>query len=253
MFDDLSDVFEASVEWPKRLAHEAPFYRRWFERAGVGSVVDVACGPGRHAAMFHDWGLRVEGADISPNMIARAKAMFGESDRLHWAIRGFDEPTLAAKQFDAAICVGNSLALAADRNMAERAIRQMLAMVPSGGLVVIHVLNLWSLPDGPCRWQKCKQVTLPSGAAIILRGVHRCGSRGYVELAAIAPSDDAAAGTASLRAESTPLLGFEAADLERMARDGGAVETNFFGGYQDQPYDREKSTDLILVARSGGI
>ncbi len=251
MFDDVSDIFEATVDWPNRLAHEAPFYRRWFERASVRSVVDVACGPGRHAAMFHDWGLHVEGADISPNMIARAKASFGESDRLRWAIRGFDEPMMGATPFDAAICVGNSLALASNRDMAERAVRQMLAMVRTGGLVVIQVLNLWRLPDGPCTWQKCKQVTLPTGNAIILRGVHRCGTHGYVELAAIAPSEDASADTPTLRAESTPLIGFEMADLERMAHNGGAAETNFFGGYQDQPYDREKSTDLILVAQRG--
>ena len=148
MFDDVSDIFEATVDWPNRLAHEAPFYRRWFERASVRSVVDVACGPGRHAAMFHDWGLHVEGADISPNMIARAKASFGESDRLRWAIRGFDEPMMGATPFDAAICVGNSLALASNRDMAERAVRQMLAMVRTGGLVVIQVLNLCACPTG---------------------------------------------------------------------------------------------------------
>jgi SAM-dependent methyltransferase len=250
MFDDVSDIFEATVDWPKRLAHETPFYRRWFERAGVRSVVDVACGPGRHAAMFHDWGLDVEGADISPNMIARAKAAFGESDRLRWAIRGFDEPASAAKLYDAAICVGNSLALASNHDTAERAVRQMLAIVRPGGLVVIQVLNLWRLRDGPCAWQKCKQVTLPSGEAIILRGVHRCGTHGYVELAAITPSDDPD-GTPALRAESTLLLGFEAADLERMARNSGATEIHFFGGYQDHPYEREKSTDLLLVARRG--
>ena len=56
MFDDLTDIYEAMIDWPKRLANEGPFYRRWFERVGVQSVVDVACGTGRHAAMFHSWG-----------------------------------------------------------------------------------------------------------------------------------------------------------------------------------------------------
>ncbi len=250
MFDDVSDIFEATVDWPKRLAHEAPFYRRWFEQVGVRSVVDVACGGGRHAAMFHDWGLDVEGADISQKMIARAKAAFGESERLRWAVRGFDEPYTPRPPFDAAVCVGNSLALAADRAMAERAVRQMLSMVRGGGLVVIHVLNLWSLPDGPCVWHKCQQVTLPAGGAIVLRGVHRCGGRGYVELAAITPGGDAS-GVPTLRAEATPLLGFEATDLERMARSSGAAETCFFGGYRNQPYEREKSSDLIIVATRG--
>ena len=78
-FNQLVDVYEAMIDWPKRLAAEEPFYRRWFQQAGVKRVVDVACGTGHHAAMFHGWGLDVEGADLSPAMIERARAGFGEA------------------------------------------------------------------------------------------------------------------------------------------------------------------------------
>ena len=33
-----------------------------------------------------------------------------------------------------------------------------------------------------------------------------------------------------------------------MARAAGAGEMRFFGGYQDQPYDRPQSVDLLMVA-----
>ena len=132
MFDDFADAYEAMIDWPKRLAHEEPFYRRLFDRLGAGSVIDVACGTGHHAAMFHSWGLRVEGADLSPAMIDRAKANFGQPQGLNWTVRGFDEPVepvtaskgtvpfslgrklgqSPAESFDAAVCIGNSLALA---------------------------------------------------------------------------------------------------------------------------------------------
>jgi len=280
VFDDLTDIYEAMIDWPKRLANEEPFYRRWFERAGVQSVVDVACGTGRHAAMFHSWGRkgdrphlperpsgcctqmgpvpfssRVEGADISPNMIHRARTTFGEPAGLRWVVRRFDEPIAAAKPFDAAICVGNSLALAPDPATVQRAIGQMLAAVRTGeqkqtggGIAIVHVLNLWSLPDGPCNWQKCQRATLPQGEVLILKGVHRCGTRGYVDLI-VAGLGEEKASLRLLHSESIPLLGLEAADLQRMASAAGAAEVAFFGGYQDQPYDRRKSADLIMVAR----
>ena len=152
------------IDWPKRLAHEEPFYRRLFQRLGARSVLDVACGTGRHAAMFHGWGLRVEGADLSPAMIDRARTRFGQPDGLRWAVRAFDQPTPKTEPFDVAVCVGNSLALAPDMATVERAIRQMLAAVRSGGAIVIHVLNLWHLPDGPCVWQKCLRAALSGGA-----------------------------------------------------------------------------------------
>jgi SAM-dependent methyltransferase len=242
MFDDFADAYEAMIDWPKRLAHEEPFYRRLFARLGGESVIDVACGTGQHAAMFHSWGLRVEGADLSPAMIERAKATFGEPQGLHWAVRGFDEPIEGAKPFDVAICVGNSLALAPDAATVERAIRQMLAAVRDGGVIVVQVLNLWRLLDGPCVWQKCRRVASPRDA-LILKGVHRCGNRGYVDLIV---TD--LAGNAAMRSESTPFLGLEASELDRMARAAGAKEVAIFGGYQDQPYDRRQSADLLMVA-----
>jgi SAM-dependent methyltransferase len=243
MFDDLTDIYEAMIDWPKRLDREGPFYRRLFEQYRVGSVVDVACGTGRHAAMFHSWGLRVEGADISPAMIARAQANFGAPAGLRWVVRGFDQPIAPAVPFDAALCVGNSLALAPNMESVERTIGQMLAAVRSGGAIVVHLLNLWHLPDGPCVWQKCRRAAMPQGEVLILKGVHRCGTRGYVELVVVGLATETA-----IQQESVPLLGLEVASLQSIAATAGAVNVRFFGAYQNQPYDRQQSPDLIMLA-----
>jgi len=243
-FDDLADVYEAMIDWPKRLANEEPFYRRWFCGAGVRRLLDVACGTGRHAAMFHSWGLRVEAADISPRIIERARAALGELEGLSWAVRGFDQPVAAEEPFDAALCVGNSLALAPDWPTVRRAVAAMFAAVRDGGLVILHILNLWRLPDGPCLWQKCTCATLQQGDALILKGVHRSGSRGYVDLVVTS-----LAGVPQMQSESVPFLGIEASDLLALARAAGASETHLFGSYQEQTYQRETSVDLILAAR----
>lgn len=110
-FDNLIDFYEAMIDWPKRLANEEPFYRHWFDKTGVRRVVDVACGTGRHVAMFQQWGLCVEGSDLSQPMIAYARSHHGESDRLRFVVRSFDQPIEPPESFDAAICMGNSLAL----------------------------------------------------------------------------------------------------------------------------------------------
>lgn len=243
LFGDLTDVYESLVDWPRRLAREEPFYRRLLEGRQVRRLLDVACGTGHHAAMFQRWGLSVEGADCSPAMIERARRAYGESPDLRWVVRSFDEPIESGGPFDAAICVGNSLALAADRAMVQRAIQRMLEAVRGGGLLVVHLLNLWRLPDGPCVWQKCQRVNLAKGEVLVLKGVHRCGGRGFVDLivAGLSPG-------AGMHTESVPLLGLDADELEQMARVAGADHTEFFGGYQGEAYARETSVDLILVA-----
>jgi SAM-dependent methyltransferase len=242
-FTDLTDVYESMINWPKRLANEEPFYRRWFARIGARSVLDAACGTGRHAAMFHSWGLQVEGADVSPAMIARARTLFGEPQGLRWTERGFETPPAPREPFDAAVCVGNSLALAADPIAVHAAVSHMLSAVRPGGIAIVQVLNLWRMDDGPCVWQKCLRTTLPQGESLILKGVHRCGPRGFVDLAVAGLP-----GGALVHSESVPFLGFEAGELGQMALHCGARQLAFFGGYQDQPYDRQKSPDLILVA-----
>ncbi|NUQ61024.1 MAG: class I SAM-dependent methyltransferase [Pirellulales bacterium] len=243
IFDDLTDVYDAMIDWPKRLAGEEPFFRRLFDRVGARRVVDVACGTGRHAAMFHAWGLDVEGSDISPNMIDRARRGFGESDRLRWHVRGFTEPIQPRQPFDVALCLGNSLALAPDLAAVRRAVAEMLAAVRPGGLAVVQVMNLWRLPDGPCQWQKCKRAALDQGEAIIIKGVHRAGDRGFVDLLVTRLADT------QMRADTAMLLGLEASDLEQSARQSGASSVELLGGYQGAPYDRPTSADLIMIAR----
>ncbi|MBN2025073.1 MAG: class I SAM-dependent methyltransferase [Pirellulales bacterium] len=241
---DLADVYDALVDWPKRLAREAPFYRGLFESLGARRVLDAACGTGRHAAMFHAWGLAVEGADLSPGMIERARRAFGEPEGLRFVVRAFDEPIGAEEPFDAVVCVGNSLALAPDGAVAARAVEAMLAAVRPGGAVVIHVLNLDALPDGPCVWQKCLRIALARGDALVAKAVHRSGERGFVELLVV-PWDRPEA----RQIESVPLLRLTEADLERAARRAGAAQTETYGGYAREPFDPRQSTDLIFIAR----
>jgi SAM-dependent methyltransferase len=246
-FDDLTDVYEAMIDWPKRLGAEAPFFRRQFEQSNVKRVADIACGTGRHAAMFHSWGLEVEGSDVSSNMIQCAKENFGAPDGLRWAVRNFEQPLGPPASFDAVICVGNSLALAPDAPTTGRVLRHMFTATRPGGVVIVHVLNLWKFPQGPCVWQKLTQKTSAQGRSLILKGVHRCQDEGYVELAVIADDAHEPLG----RSHSMRFLGIRAKQLEAAARDNAAVRVLLFGGHQDQPYDADNSPDLIMVAWKG--
>lgn len=244
VFDELAEVYEAMIHWPKRLANEGPFFRQLFEQYGVRRVADVACGTGQHAAMFHSWGLEVQGSDLSPEMIARARAALGEPPGLRWVVQGFDQPAGPADSFDGVICVGNSLALAPNVAAADAALACMFAAARPGGLIIVHVLNLWKLPDGPCVWQKALNVDLAEGRTLVLKGVHRCGEKGYVELVLMRQGEDAP----SWQSHSAPFLGMAREHLEATARAHHAAEVSFFGNHQRQPYDAGRSTDLIMAA-----
>lgn len=51
------------------------FFRTLIDQHGVHSVLDYACGTGRHLLLFEDLGLEVWGSDLSPAMLEQARLM----------------------------------------------------------------------------------------------------------------------------------------------------------------------------------
>lgn len=242
-FEEKVGIYDALIDWDRRLTREAPFYRGLFESCSAASVLDTACGTGRHAEMFHAWGLRVEGADVSPAMIAACRQRVGEPSNLRWVERSFTEP--AADRFDAVICVGNSLALANDPALVASAVGAMMASCRAGGVCIIQVLNLWAIPQGQTVWQKIKRVSVDGEDHVLLKCLHRVADRAYVDLVDLELEDQAL----SSHVQQASFAGLEADALVALAHESGAGDVQVYGDYERQPYQVESSTDLIMVAR----
>jgi SAM-dependent methyltransferase len=241
--DSAVQVYESLVDWPKRLANEGSFFRRQFDEAGVRSVLDAACGTGHHAAMFHGWGLSVEGADISPAMIEHCRNRWGSSGRLQWAVRSFDSQPHQARRFDAVVCLGNSLALVGDARAARAALAAMFGWVSPGGVLVAQVVNLWRLPDGPTQW-KCVRPASGEESRVFLKGMHRSGSTGYVDLIDVSLGKGA-----KVNIETPAFIGLEAADLAATLESNGATAIRAFGGYDESPHVRTSSADILVTCQ----
>ena len=126
--------------------------------------------------------------------------------------------------------------------MVRRTIERMLAAVRPSGIVVVHVLNLWHLPDGPCVWQKCQRASLPEGEVLIVKGVHRCGRQGFVDLIVAGLTPETQGTPNPYRCWDWKPTNWSRWHRRRHSR------CEFYGGYQGEAYVRETSGDLILVA-----
>lgn len=152
--------YDRFVDWAKRLAREAPFYRREFEKHGVHRIVDVGAGSGMHAAMWAEWGLDVVAVDPDPSMLAQAEHNAAEATNaieaaggsLEIVAGGFGElAALGLGPADALTCTGNALPHIAGADALVPVLRDFAAVLRPGGLLVLHLLNHDRLIDGQVR------------------------------------------------------------------------------------------------------
>jgi SAM-dependent methyltransferase len=240
-FDEVSEAYEAMIDWPRRLAHETPLLEWCVGQCGARRVLDAACGTGHHVELLQNWGLEVEGADVSASMLARAHDRLGGRPSITLLRRSFSEPP--GRSFDLVVCIGNSLALAGSADEAKRAISALASAVSAGGGLLLHLLNLWRLPDGPVHWQKSKLAPLSAGRRLIVKGVHRCGHAGYVDLVVTDPA------SALSRYDCIPFAGLRASELGLWLQSCGFAHIETFGDYSRKPYIDSTSQDLLIWAR----
>lgn len=242
-FDELAGHYDALIDWPRRLARETSMYRKLFEDRHVQRVVDLGCGTGHHAAMFHSWGLEVEAWDISSAMLDRCRRIHGEPDGLHWRERSFQDAPPEGGAFDAAVCVGNSLALAEDLPAVQASLRGMVRMVRSGGVGVIQVVNVWAMAEGPTAWQKVRRLDCGGEAQVLLKGLHRQGGRGFVDILRLRLG----AGDVQWRSWNASFLGLRSGEVSSMLREAGADVLRVFGSHDEADFDERTSSDLIIT------
>lgn len=113
---------------------EQPVVWGLLEGIAPGHALDLACGTGRHARRLVELGHRVEGVDLTPQMLQRAaqsvpEASFREGDLL--AI------PMPSGELDLVVC-GLALAHVADLR---GAVAEIARVLRSGGIAIVSVLH----------------------------------------------------------------------------------------------------------------
>lgn len=249
--------YDQFVDWGKRLARETPFFRRLFDEVGARSVIDVGAGSARHSIEFASWGLSVDAVDPSESMLAQAEANIAEaSDRIGAAggeLRllsgGFGE--LAAhglRDADALVCTGNALPHVAGRAGLREALADFSAVIRSGGVVVLHLLNHARLLSARIRTIPPVVRDTPEGTKMFLRVIDYPQGDEVLEFdfLTLARGTDGEWQVEHRRSPHTALP-FELLRSELEA--AGFQNVEAFGNHEGKPFDAEKDESVIVVAR----
>jgi len=237
-------TFDVMTDWAKRLAFEMPFLERTLQALPARSVLDTACGTGWHSIALAQKGYTAAGCDLSPAMIHQARQNAAQSGvRVSFEVADFSRLGRIPGDFDALLCLGNSLPHVLSEPALREAFQNMKSKIKPGGRIVIHNLNY------DLRLTKRPRFFAAEGSADIL--VWRFADYGaeFVTFhTALFERNDSKSPRWSVKVNSTLQKPWLAEDLDRILSAEGFQKIEHFGGLDGSAFDPETSGDLVIVA-----
>lgn len=260
--EERADSYDRFVDWDKRLAREAPFFRSLFEREGVGRIIDVGCGTGKHAIMFATWGLQVTGVDPDPSMLTQARvnaaggaaaSEVGEhGGSLLFEAGGFGGlAALGLGPADAVTCTGNALPHVAGIEGLRAALADFAAVLRPGGVAVLHLLNHERLLRSHARSMPPVVRDLPGGTTVFLRVIEHTPDQSALLFDFLTLVRDAATGEWSVESRRSPHTALPVSLLLAELHAAGFARVGLFGDHTGKPFEDDKDESVILVAHRG--
>jgi SAM-dependent methyltransferase len=201
-------------------------------------ILDCPCGQGRHAHLLAEAGYDVDGTDLSPVLLKRAKAR-GTGSTLRYTRADMRRlPARWTSRFDAVINVFTSFGFFAEPADDVRVLREFARVLKPGGVVLWHGGNR----DG-------------IAAKFIARDWWRTSDG---TLVAQERSFDALSGMLDVRSEwegrkargsrTHRIRLYTATRLAELCRDEGLIVETAYDGWSDRPL-RRTSSEMLLIAR----
>ena len=198
-------------------------------------ILDLCCGPGRHAAELARRGLRVTGVDLHTPYLERARRESEDIELVEADMRDFSREDA----FDAVISMYTSFGYFEDPADDLKVVRNMHVSLKPGGTALIETLGketlarkfvprAWhELEDGSIMLERRRICDDWSGCAsdwILFRGSERSDHRVYTRL-------------------------YSAVEIRNLLHEAGFGDVSILGALDGRPYDHEAER-LVAVARA---
>jgi SAM-dependent methyltransferase len=243
-YDPLAAEYEAMTHGAARLRAAERFCARLAARIPFRDALDLACGTGTYALALAARGLPVIGVDLSPAMVAAARARAQAAGlTAEWRVAPMQALGRAVDgHFDLILCMGNSiphLLRPADLAATLRGCRQRLR---PGGHLLLHLLNYARIVR---RQERLVSIDREGDRAFI-RFYDFLRTRLRFNLLTV----DWARHTGQGTLRSVDLRACTASELTAAAVGQGLQEVQCWGGLDFSPFTLEESETLLLQARA---
>ena len=142
-YDTFASKYDVMLS-DERYQRVIPFFKKIFDENKVKTILDCACGTGKHAILFSQLGYDVEGCDLSSEMVQRAKTNATASGvKVNFVQADFKRlPEVFNRKFDCVVCVGNSLTHELEEQGVASALKSMYSVLREEGVTVVQIRNI---------------------------------------------------------------------------------------------------------------
>ena len=201
--------------------------------AGGAHVLDLCCGPGRHAAELARRGFRVTGVDLHPPYLERARRESEEIELVEADMRDFSREGA----FDTVISMYTSFGYFEDPADDLKVARNMRASLKPGGKALIETVGKEVLArkfqprawheneDGSIMLERrriCDDWSGVESEWILFRGAERSDHRIYTRL-------------------------YSAVEIRNLLHEAGFGDVSVFGALDGRPYDHEAERLVVVM------
>jgi sarcosine/dimethylglycine N-methyltransferase len=235
--------FAEHYDWMKNKSPDQDeFFRELFKRHQVKNVLDCACGTGHELILFNSFGCEVEGSDLSNSMLNQARKNLLEA-AVQIPLNKIDFRYLDTHfkpQFDAVVCLSNSINELLKDADTLTALKSMRTVLRDGGILIFDQGQTDASMKNP-----------PKYVPIVN---DRDFSRLFVieyseELMEVHILDFIHSDKKRDFKHNSFIIRIRLKDSwEQMLNQAGFTKLEYFGDWQFTPYDKEQSQRLIVLA-----
>ena len=243
MTDDPYKDLAERYDWMKpKNSDRDKFFQNLFEKHNVKNVLDCACGTGHELILFNSFGCEVQGSDLSDSMLEQARKNLSEAN-IQIQLKKIDFRYLDEHfkpQFNAVVCLSNSINEPLKDTETRRALQSMKAVLRKGGILIFDQAQTDATMKNPPKYDPI------------------VNDRDFSRLFAIEYSKEQMEVHIFDFLHSDKKRDFKHSSFrvrirlkdswEQMLNQTGFKKSEYFGDWLLTPYDKEQSKRLIVVA-----
>jgi ubiquinone/menaquinone biosynthesis C-methylase UbiE len=242
-YQEVSTNYDLMTRFQQRQEGEKEVLQSWLTRYPFVSALDAACGTGLHAILLSKMGLQITGADISAEMLHKARINSRVAGvKIKWIKSRMENLSHSIQQtFGAVLCLGNSIPHLLSSSRFHSALRNFYQLLDPGGWVIMQLLNYHKV--------------LSEKQRII--GIHRNGDLEFIRFYDFVGQKinfniltiewKGNQGFSNLK--STLLYPYTRKEIQTALRKSGLKIAAIYGDMQFRKFQERHSMNLVIVAQ----